>query len=60
MKSLLAALTLPGLAMARPVTLATTMHNHGGDGAYLAPCVTDAAGAYVGSLRHLPRKRRRP
>lgn len=50
MKPLLAALTLPGLAMARPVTLATTMHNHGGDGACLAPCVTGAAGAYVGSL----------
>ena len=56
MKSLLAtlalttALTLPGLAMARPVTLTTTLNNYGGDGAYLALYVTDASGAYVGSL----------
>jgi len=56
MKSLLAslalttALTLPGLAMARPVKLATTLNNYGGDGAYLALYVTDASGAYVGSL----------
>ena len=56
MKSLLAlltittALTLPGLAMARPVTLATTLSNYGGDGAYLALYVTDAQGAYAGSL----------
>ena len=39
MKSFLAtlalttALTLPGLAMARPVTLTTTLNNYGGDGA---------------------------
>ena len=56
MKSLLAllalttALTLPGLAMARPVTLTTTLNEYGGDGAYLALYVTDAAGAYKGSL----------
>ena len=56
MKSLLAtlalttALTLPGLAMARPVTLTTTLAAYGGDGAYLALYVTDASGAYVGSL----------
>jgi hypothetical protein len=56
MKSLLAtlalttALTLPGLAMARPVTLTTTLNSYGGDGAYLALYVTDASGAYVGSL----------
>lgn len=56
MKSLLAmlalstALTAPGLAMARPVTLTTAMTNYGGDGAYLAFYVTDGAGAYVGSL----------
>jgi len=56
MKSLLAilalstALTAPGLAMARPVTLTTTMTNYGGDGAYLALYVTDTSGAYVGSL----------
>lgn len=56
MKSLLAtlalttALTLPGIAMARPVTLTTTLSNYGGDGAYLALYVTDASGAYKGSL----------
>lgn len=56
MKSLIAtlalttALTLPGLAMARPVTLSTTMNTYGGNGAYLALYVTDASGAYVGSL----------
>lgn len=56
MKSLLAilalstALTAPSLAMARPVTLTTTMTNYGGDGAYLAFYVTDSSGAYVGSL----------
>jgi hypothetical protein len=56
MKSLLAALavttalTLPSMAMARPVTLTTTLKNHGGNGAYLALYVTDAKGAYVGSL----------
>lgn len=56
MKSVLAilalttALTLPGLAMARPVTLTTTLNSYGGDGAYLALYVTDAQGAYAGSL----------
>ncbi len=56
MKSLLAtlalttALTLPGLAMARPVTLTTTLNTYGGDGAYLAFYVTDPQGAYAGSL----------
>lgn len=44
------ALVLPGLAMARPVTLTTTLTNYGGDGAYLALYVTDAAGAYAGTL----------
>ena len=56
MKSLLAtlalttALTLPGLAMARPVTLTTQLNNYGGDGAYLALYVTDPSGAYAGTL----------
>ncbi|PTX48143.1 MULTISPECIES: DUF2271 domain-containing protein [Gemmobacter] len=56
MKSLLAtlalttALTLPGLALAKPVTLSTTLNAYGGEGAYLAYYVTDASGAYVGSL----------
>jgi len=44
------ALTLPALALARPVTLTTTLNNYGGDGAYLALYVTDAQGAYAGSL----------
>jgi hypothetical protein len=56
MKSLLAALALttaltaPGLAIARPVTLTTTLNSYGGDGAYLAFYVTDDAGDYAGSL----------
>lgn len=56
MKSILAtlalttALTAPGFAMARPVTLTTNMNAYGGDGAYLALYVTDAQGAYMGSL----------
>ncbi len=56
MKSLLAtlalttALTLPGLALARPVTLTTTLNSYGGDGAYLVLYVTDPQGAYAGSL----------
>lgn len=44
------ALTLPGIAMARPVTLTTTLNSYGGDGAYLAYYVTDAQGKYAGSL----------
>ena len=48
--TLTTALTLPGLAMARPVTLTTTLKNYGGNGAYLALYVTDANGAYAGSL----------
>ena len=44
------ALTLPALATARPVTLVTTLNNYGGDGAYLALYVTDAQGAYAGTL----------
>jgi Predicted periplasmic protein (DUF2271) len=56
MKSLLSllamttALTLPGLALARPITLTTVMKDYGGDGAYLAIYVTDPSGAYAGSL----------
>lgn len=48
--ALAAALSLPSLAMARPVTLTTTLSNYGGDGAYLAIYVTDATGAYKGTL----------
>lgn len=56
MKSLLAALavttalTLPGIAQARTVTFTTQLNNYGGNGAYLAFYVTDANGAYQGSL----------
>jgi len=48
--ALTTALTAPGLAMAGSVTLNTTLTNYGGQGAYLAYYVTDASGAYVGSL----------
>lgn len=48
--ALTTALTLPGLAEARPVTFTATMSDYGGNGAYLALYVTDAAGGYVGSL----------
>ena len=48
--ALTTALALPGVAMARPVTLTTTLNSYGGDGAYLVLYVTDAQGAYAGSL----------
>ena len=48
--ALTTALTLPGLALARQVTLTTQLTNYGGEGAYLAIYVTDASGAYAGSL----------
>ena len=48
--ALTTALTLPGIAMARPVTLTTTLSNYGGQGAYLAIYVTDPKGAYAGTL----------
>lgn len=48
--ALTTALTLPGIAMARPVTLTTSLKTYGGDGAYLAIYVTDAKGAYAGTL----------
>ncbi|QOW18512.1 MULTISPECIES: DUF2271 domain-containing protein [Lysobacteraceae] len=44
------AMALPALADARPVTLTTQMKAHGGDGAYLAIYVTDAAGKYHKTL----------
>lgn len=56
MKSLLATLALttalasPGLAEARPVKLTATLNNYGGNGAYLVFYVTDAKGAYTGTL----------
>ena len=48
--ALTTALTLPGFAMARPVTLTTQLNNYGGDGAYLVLYVTDTTGAYAGTL----------
>ncbi|MDP3410143.1 DUF2271 domain-containing protein [Bosea sp. (in: a-proteobacteria)] len=48
--ALAAALTLPNLAQARPLKLTTTLANYGGDGAYLAIYLTNAQGAYAGSL----------
>ncbi|HMO46251.1 MAG TPA: DUF2271 domain-containing protein [Rubrivivax sp.] len=52
MSTLLAATTLaiPALAESRPVTLSTTLKDYGGDGAYLAVYLTDAKGAYAGTL----------
>ena len=44
------ALTLSAAAQARPVTLTAQLRNYGGDGAYLAVYLTDAKGAYAGTL----------
>ena len=44
------ALALPGLAHARPVVLNTQLQAYGGNGAYLAFYVTDAAGNYKKTL----------
>ena len=44
------ALALPAAAHSRPVTIAATLKNYGGDGAYLAVYLTDAKGAYAGTL----------
>jgi hypothetical protein len=54
--ALAAALVLPGLAEARPITVTTELDNYGGRGAYLAVYVTDAAGAYQGTLYVAGRK----
>ena len=62
MKTLFAALAMttaliaPGMALARPVTMTTTLNAYGGNGAYLAFYVTDAQGAYKGSLWMAGRK----
>ena len=56
MKTFLAALamttdlTMPGMVLASPVTLTTSLNAYGGNRAYLAFYVTDAQGAYQGSL----------
>lgn len=44
------ALVVPTLAEARPVTFEATLKNYGGNGAYVALYVTDAAGKYRGTL----------
>lgn len=44
------AFTLPAFAYARPVTLNAQLQNYGGNGAYLAVYLTDAAGKYKKTL----------
>ena len=44
------ALAAPALAHSRQVTLTAQLKNYGGDGAYLAAYLTDAKGAYAGTL----------
>ncbi len=44
------AMALPGLVQARPLTLTTQLKGYGGNGAYLAIYVTDAAGKYQKTL----------
>lgn len=44
------AVVLPGLLHARPVVLTTQLQSYGGNGAYLAFYVTDAAGKYKKTL----------
>jgi hypothetical protein len=44
------ALAVPGFACARPVTLNAQLQNYGGNGAYLAVYLTDAAGKYQKTL----------
>jgi len=43
-------LAVPALAHSRQVTLTTQLKSYGGDGAYLAIFLTDAKGAYAGTL----------
>ncbi|MCD6662094.1 MAG: DUF2271 domain-containing protein [Comamonas sp.] len=43
-------LAVPALAHSRQVTLTTQLKNYSGDGAYLAIYLTDAKGAYAGTL----------
>lgn len=47
---LASAIALPSMAMAKPITLTTTLKSYGGDGAYLAIYVTDAQGQYQKTL----------
>ena len=48
--ALTTALTLPGVAMARPVTLTANLKDYGGNPAYLVIYVTDANNNYAGSV----------
>ena len=48
--ALASAFVLPVAAQAKPVTFSTTMSNYGGPEAYMVMYVTDASGAYQGSL----------
>jgi hypothetical protein len=48
--ALTTALTLPSLAVARPITVTTTLNQYGGDGAYLAFYITDPQGKYAGTV----------
>lgn len=48
--ALAAALLSPALAEARTVTLTTDLESYGGNGAYLAVYLTDAAGVFQGTL----------
>ncbi len=48
--TLASAFILPAAAQAKPITFSTTMTNYGGSQAYMVMYVTDASGAYQGSL----------
>ena len=48
--ALTTALVLPTIASARQVTLTTSLRSYRGENAFLALYMTDAKGAYVGSL----------
>jgi hypothetical protein len=48
--ALTSAITLPGLAQAREVTLNTQLQSYGGNDAYLAIYLTDANGQYQSTL----------
>ena len=48
--TLASAFILPAAAQATPITFSTTMANYGGSQAYMVMYVTDASGAYQGSL----------
>jgi hypothetical protein len=47
---LAAALTVPSIASARPVTLEAQLKDYGGNGAYVAVYLTDAKGTYQRTL----------